>query len=115
MNASISRHGEREKSRLVSKKSDRGLSASAAEFEGAATEKEFAQKSYESALVTLEVARSDAARQHRYLATIAEPSLADESTVPKAWRGILTVFLACFLALGVGSLVVAAVKEHARV
>jgi len=104
-----------EKSRLVSKDSARGLSASAAEFEAAATEKEFAQKAYESAMVTLEVARSDAARQHSYLATIAEPSLPDESTLPKAWRGILTVFLACFLVLGVGSLVVAAIKEHARV
>ena len=77
-------------------------------------EKEFAQKAYESALAQLELARSDAARQHRYLATIASPSKPDEATYPRRVRSVLTVFVVSFLLMGIGALLSAAVREHAR-
>jgi capsular polysaccharide transport system permease protein len=98
----------------VNSKGEKGLNASFVLFEKAAVEKEFATRAYQSALTTLELARTDAARQHRYLATIAEPSLADEARFPRRYLGTLTVFLACFLAFSIGSLLVATVKEHAR-
>lgn len=103
-----------ESRRLVDPKQSKGLNASLADFEAAMVEKEFAQKSYESALANLELARADAARQHRYLAVIAEPSKPDESTYPHRLRSVITAFFLSFLLLGVGSLLTAAVREHAR-
>ncbi len=103
-----------EKSRVVGPKGD-GLAKSMAEFEEAMVEKEFAEAAYRSAMTTLELARADAARQHRYLAVIAAPSLPDESTYPERWLGVLTVFLMSFLLMGIGSLLIASVREHARV
>jgi len=104
-----------EKSRVVGPKGEGGLAKSMADFEAAVVEKEFAEAAYRSAMTNLEIARADAARQHRYLAVIATPSLPDESTYPERWLGVLTVFLMSFLLMGIGSLLVASVREHARV
>lgn len=104
-----------EKSRVVGPKGDGGFAKSMAEFEAAMVEKEFAEAAYRSAMTTLELARADAARQHRYLAIIAAPSLPDESTYPERGLGVLTVFLMSFLLMGIGSLLIASVREHARV
>ncbi len=103
-----------ESQRLVGKRDDDGLNTSIASFEGAILEKEFAQGAYRSALTSLELARADAGRQHRYLAVIAKPSRADEATLPKPHWGILTVFLVSLMAFGVTSLFWASVREHAR-
>ena len=103
-----------ENRRLVNPKSEKGLNMSLADFEAAMVEKEFAEKAYESTLAALEIARSDAARQHRYLATIARPSLPDESTYPRRWLSFFTVFVLSFLLMGILSLLAAAVREHAR-
>ena len=103
-----------ENRRLVNPKSEKGLNMSLADFEAAMVEKEFAEKAYESTLAALENARSDAARQHRYLATIARPSLPDESTYPRRWLSFFTVFVLSFLLMGILSLLAAAVREHAR-
>jgi capsular polysaccharide transport system permease protein len=65
-------------------------------------------------MANLEMARADADRQHRYLAIVATPSKPDESTYPHRWRSVLAAFLVSFLLLGVGSLLSAAVREHAR-
>lgn len=111
---SLSAQVAQESRRLVDPKRSGGLSTSLADFEAVMTEKEFAQKAYESALTALELARSDAARQHRYLATIASPSKPDESTYPRRIRGVLTVFVVSFLLMGIGILVSAAVREHAK-
>jgi capsular polysaccharide transport system permease protein len=111
---SLSAQVSGESKRLVDPGKAGGLNTSFADFEAATVEKEFAQKAYESALATLELARADADRQHRYLAIIATPSKPDESTYPHRIRSVLTAFLLSFLLLGVASLIGAAVKEHAR-
>jgi capsular polysaccharide transport system permease protein len=103
-----------ESRRLVDPGKGAGLGNSMADFEGAMVEKEFSQKFYQSAMTNLELARADAARQHRYLAVIANPSRPDSSTYPHRARSILTAFVLSFLLLGVGSLFTAAVREHAR-
>ena len=103
-----------ESRRLVDPSKAKGLHTSMADFEAAMTEKEFAEKIYASALSALELARADAARQHRYLAVIASPSTPDESTYPHRVRSVLATFVLAFLLLGVGSLIGAAVREHAR-
>lgn len=91
------------------------LSGTIARFEPVVVEKELAERLYEGALAALEVARIDAARQHRYLQRIAGPSLPDEPRYPIVWRDVLLVFLASFALLGIGTLVIASVREHANV
>ncbi len=112
--ASIAGQVERERRRMVGGEGE-GLHASIAEFEPVMVEKEFASRAYESAMSMLEMARLDAARQHRYLVTIANPSQPDEPTHPVVWKGVLTTFLVSFSLLGIGSLLVASVREHANV
>lgn len=103
-----------ESRRLVDPKAESGLNASIASFEAAILEKEFAQSAYQSALTSLELARTEAGRQHRYLALIAAPSRPDEATYPRPVWGILTVFLLSVAAVGITSLFWAAIREHAK-
>ena len=103
----------RENLKLVDSQSQ-SLSASIARFEPLVLEKEFAEKAYESALASLEVARTEAAQQHRYLAIIVTPSAPDEATHPKRILGILTVLALTLVAFGIVSLMIAAAREHAR-
>ncbi|HJL47558.1 MAG TPA: hypothetical protein RMG45_17020, partial [Polyangiaceae bacterium LLY-WYZ-15_(1-7)] len=78
-------------------------------------EKEFAERAYASAVTSLEMARVEAARQHRYLATISGPSRSDEPSHPNVLWSILTVLVLSFAGLGIGTLLVASVREHANV
>jgi len=103
-----------ESRRLVDPSKPNGLNTTFADFEGAMVEKEFAQKAYESAMTNLELARADAARQHRYLAVVATPSTPDESTYPSRVRSVFSVLVLSFLLFGVATLLNAAVREHAR-
>lgn len=103
-----------ESRRLVDPSKPNGLNTSLVDFEAAMVEKEFAQKAYESAMATLEIARADADRQHRYVAVVASPSRPDRSTYPHRLRSVLTAFIVSFLMFGIGSLSLAAVREHAR-
>jgi capsular polysaccharide transport system permease protein len=103
-----------ESRRLVDPSKPNGLNASFSDFEAAMVEKEFSEKVYQSSLASLELARTDADRQHRYLAVVAQPSKPDTSTYPHRVRGVLAAFFLSFLLLGIGSLMVAAVREHAR-
>lgn len=93
----------------------RGLSDTIARFEPVYAEKELAQHLYETALGSLEIARVDAARQHRYLVRIAGPSRPEEAAYPIVWRDVITVLLVSFALLGIGTLVIASVREHANV
>ncbi len=111
---SLSAQIANENRRLVDPRKPDGLGSSLADFEAAMVEKEFSQKAYQSAMANLEAGRADADRQHRYLAVVATPSLADESTYPHRLRSIFTAFILSFLLMGVGSLVSAAIREHAR-
>jgi len=103
-----------ESRRLVDPTKAGGLNTSFSDFEAAMVEKEFAQKAYESSMATLEMARADADRQHRYVAIIAAPSKPDEATYPHRIRSVLTAFIVCFLLWGTISMMAAAVREHAR-
>lgn len=111
---SISAQISNESRRLVDPKNPNGLGASMADFEAGMVEKEFSQKFYQSAMTNLELARADTERQHRYLAVVSMPSRPDSSTYPHRARGILTASIFSFLLLGIGSLVSAAAREHAR-
>lgn len=110
---SLEEQVQNENLKLVDPQSQ-SLSASIARFEPLVLEKEFAEKAYASALTSLEVARVEAAQQHRYLATIVRPSSPDEPTHPERILGILTVFSVALAVFGIVTLFIAAVREHAK-
>jgi capsular polysaccharide transport system permease protein len=85
-----------------------------AELESALMEKTMADKQYLSAMSSLEMAKVEATRQSRYLSIIASPSSPDDATHPKRILGVVTVLFASLALFGILSLLVAAVREHAR-
>ncbi|AUR13857.1 putative olysaccharide export protein (plasmid) [Phaeobacter inhibens] len=68
-----------------------------AEFERLTVDREYAEESYRAALTALEVARDDAARQSRYLATYINPTRATEPEYPH--RAVLAALAGLFLLL----------------
>jgi len=112
--ASLARQVEDQTRRLAASDRPDGLSADIAAFEPAMAEKEFAEHAYVSALKSLELSRLEASRQHRYLVMIARPSEPDEATHPRVWIAVLTVFVLSFALLGIGTLLLASVREHAN-
>ena len=67
------------------------------EFESLTVDREYAEETYRAALTALSVARDDAARQSRYLATYITPTLASEPEYPQ--REVLSALAALFLLL----------------
>lgn len=112
--ASLAQQVARERKRLVDPGKDEGMHTTLARFEEVLLEKEFAEAAYKSAVASLELARAEAGRQHRYLATIAPPSLPDEATHPRRIYGAVTIFALSIALFGIGALLLAAVREHAR-
>jgi capsular polysaccharide transport system permease protein len=104
-----------ENRKLVDPKKNHGVAEIFAAFETAAMEKEFAEKTYAGAVAALELARTDATRQHRYVVPLAEPSLADESTYPEPGMSIAGVGALSLLGMGILSLLVAAIREHSSI
>lgn len=111
---SLARQVEAQRRRLVDTKDKDGLNQQISRFEPLIIEKEFAQQALQSAITSLELARVEAARQHRYLVTIATPSLPSEATHPRRFWGVLTVFVISLLVTAIGGVLVAAVREHAK-
>lgn len=103
-----------ETKRLIDTSKKEGLHQSLAAFESVQVEKEFATQAYQSALGSLEMARAEAARQHRYLAVLSEPSRPDEAMFPRRLLLVFTTFITSLVFFGIASLSLAAVKEHAR-
>ncbi|SLN46150.1 Chain length determinant protein [Roseovarius litorisediminis] len=68
-----------------------------AEFESLTVDREVAEETYRAALTAMDVARANASRQSRYLATYIKPTLADESEFPR--RFVLSGLAALFLGL----------------
>ncbi len=74
-----------------------------AEFERLSVDQNYAEEAYRAALTALEVARDEATRQSRYLATYIRPTLAESSQYPD--RPVITL-LAGLLLLMVWSIIV---------
>lgn len=68
-----------------------------AEFESLSVDREYAEEAYHVALTALELARQEAARQSRYLATYIRPTLAETAEYPQ--RIILAGLAGLFLLL----------------
>lgn len=91
---------------------DASLAHKAAEYERLSLDRTFAEKSLATALASLETARNEAQRKQLYLERIVEPSLPDRSFEPKRVKGTVEVFLLGLIAWGIGSMLIAGVREH---
>lgn len=72
----------------------------------------FTEQLYKSKQAALEQARLEIDRKQRYLTVTVQPNLPDEAIKPEKISGILTVLLLSFLFWGIGSLSVAAIRDH---
>lgn len=74
---------------------DEGYPALLAEYEGLIVDREFAEETYRVSLASLDVARSNAARQSRYLSTYVHPTLPQTAEFPRRLVifGLSSVFL----------------------
>lgn len=88
------------------------MSASLTEYEGLQTERDFAQKAYETATASVESARVRAERQSRYLATYVEPHMPEDSLYPARLQMILLVALCSALAWAIGVLMFYGIRDH---
>lgn len=102
-----------EKHRLAGIGDSNSVSNKAAEFESLTLESEFAQKQLVSAMSAMEAARVTLLTQNKYLVTVAEPTLPDESRYPSLFLFTFCVFLGLLILYGLGTLIVASVREHA--
>lgn len=83
-----------------------------AEYESLVVDREFAEEAYRLALSAVEVARSNATRQSRYLATYIEPTRPETAEFPQ--RFVLGGLAGLFLTLmwGVGALVYYSIRDR---
>ncbi len=82
------------------------------EFEGLSVDLDVAEETYRAALTALDVARANAVRQSRYLATYIRPTLAESAEYPR--RVMLTGLAALFLGLawGVMALIYYSIRDR---
>jgi capsular polysaccharide transport system permease protein len=90
------------------------LSEKLSEYEGLQIEEQFALDEYKGAMLFLESARAQALRQNAYVVDSVAPLLPEQAVEPRRLRNIATVFLLCFLLLGIGNIAIVAVREQAR-
>lgn len=81
-------------------------------FEELETERMFAEKAFVSSLASLEQARIEASAQNRYLSVFVQPQTPDTALYPERLRWIAVIFFLCFVSWGIGSLIVAGVRDH---
>ena len=83
-----------------------------ANYEALEIEKNFAQQAYQSALSSLEQARAEADRQHRYLAVFTRPAYPQDAMYPNRAINILLLIAIVFSAWGIGTLIIYSVRDH---
>jgi capsular polysaccharide transport system permease protein len=84
------------------------------EYEDLLLDQKFAQTIYTSALAFLDSARAATMHQQTYLVDFVKPNLPEDSTEPKSALDVTLVLIATLLAFLTGSLIVAALREHAH-
>jgi len=102
-----------QKARLAGDGSGTPYSSLLEQYSALQLEEEFAKNAYQSAQQGLAVARADAARQENYLVDFAPPVEPDQPTLWFPMTYTATVLVGSLLALGFGSLIVGAFRDHA--
>lgn len=102
-----------EKQRLAGQGKESSLNSWVSEFESLTLESEFAQKQLVSAMTAMETARVSLLSQARYVVSIEQPTLPDESLYPKILIFTTCIMLGLALLFGLVRLVIASIREHA--
>jgi capsular polysaccharide transport system permease protein len=83
-----------------------------ARYERLVLEREFSDKGYASALISMESARGEAAKQHLYLVRVVEPNLPEKALYPKRLLILASLFVSLCFTYGIGWLIIAGIREH---
>ena len=111
--AAVEKQLAAEKLRLAGEAKPGSLTSFAGEYEDLQIESEFARQQLVSAMTSLEAARVKAEAQSRYVVAFQIPVLPDESLYPRPFLFTLFVFVGALVIVGICSLIIAAVREHA--
>lgn len=101
-----------EETRFLAGDEDLSMNQILAEYQELKIEQEFALNSYTSTLASLEAARTDAARQMKYLIPISESGLPEKPSGPKPLRGAITTLLIAGLIYFSLRLTIATINDH---
>jgi capsular polysaccharide transport system permease protein len=99
-----------EKSKLTG--SDEAISNKLSTYEELLLRRTLSEKSYETAIHSLDEARQEAARKQIYLEALVQPNLPDESRDPLRFRMVLTVGVLSLVVFVMTYLLVAGSREH---
>lgn len=83
-----------------------------AEYESLSVDREFAEQTYRAALAALDIARANAARQSRYLASYIQPTLADEAEFPKRFTLLGLTALVLLLCWSIMALIYYSIRDR---
>ncbi len=83
-----------------------------AEYERLTVDREYAEEAYRTALAALDIARANAARQSRYLATFIQPTLPQTAEFPQRWTMFGIAALFSFLAWASLALMYYAIRDR---
>ena len=111
--AAVEKQLASEKLRLAGEARPDSLTSVAGEYEDLQTESEFARQQLVSAMTSLETARVKAEAKSRYVVAFQIPVLPDESLYPRPFLFTAYVFVGALALVGLCSLIIAAVREHA--
>ncbi|MBS9478925.1 hypothetical protein [Ancylobacter radicis] len=81
-------------------------------YEDVDLSRQFAEKYYETTLSALELARSEAASQHTYVATYVQPALAQASEYPQRFVSVLIVLLSVAAIWFISVMVFFSIRDH---
>jgi capsular polysaccharide transport system permease protein len=90
------------------------LATMIAEYERLVLEREFAERSFTSALASLESARLDSQRQRMFLERISNPQPADEHKYPARLVILFAVFALSWMLYSIGVRILRDMREHAE-
>ena len=111
--AAVEKQLAAEKLRLAGESKSGSMTSIAGEYEDLQIESDFARQQLVSAMTSLEAARVKAEAQSRYVVAFQVPVLPDESLYPRPFLFTLFVFVGALVIVGICSLIIAAVREHA--
>lgn len=111
--AAVEKQLASEKLRLAGEARPDSLTSVAGEYEDLQTESEFARQQLVSAMTSLETARVKAEAKSRYVVAFQIPVLPDESLYPRPFLFTAYVLVGALALVGLCSLIIAAVREHA--
>ena len=89
-----------------------GIASKLGTYESLDVEQEFATQMLTAANASLETSRTDAQKQQFYLERVVDPNKPDDSSLPRRWLQVLTVFAVSLCLYFIGWMLVVGILEH---